>query len=419
MEANGRDVLVATALRNEVIRQTSSVELIASENIASAQVLEAQGSVFTNKYAEGYPFKRYYGGCKFADEVEALAIARAKLVFNCRFANVQPHSGSQMNQAVFLALLSPGDTIMGLDLKCGGHLTHGSPVNLSGKWFSAVSYGVRRHDGLVDMDEVLWKALVHRPKLIITGATAYARVWDWEKFRLVADLIGAVLLADISHIAGLVAANLHSSPFPHCHIVTTTTHNSLRGPRGGLILTNEADLAKKIDLSVFPGLQGGPLVHAIAAKAVALFEALQPGFKLYARSVVANAKAMCCKFGQLGVSVVSGGTDNHLVLLSLSAFGITGKQLEAALDRCHIFTNNNCVPFDARPPTTTSGLRLGSCSCSTRGMKEPEFEALSEVIFSVLTRLSSKRIDFRFESSVRAQVFDLADRFPFYLNRLY
>ncbi|WGS83496.1 MAG: serine hydroxymethyltransferase [Candidatus Hodgkinia cicadicola] len=419
MEANGRDVLVAAALRNEVIRQTSSVELTASGNIASAQVLEAQGSVFTNKYAEGYPFKRYYGGCEFADEVETLATTRAKLVFNCRFANVQPHSGSQMNQAVFLAFLSPGDTIMGLDLKCGGHLTHGSPVNLSGKWFSAVSYGVRRHDGLVDMDEVLWKALAHRPKLIITGATAYARVWDWEKFRLVADLIGAMLLADISHIAGLVAANLHPSPFPHCHIVTTTTHKSLRGPQGGLILTNEADLAKKIDLSVFPGLQGGPSVQSIAAKAVALFEALQPGFKLYASRVVANAKAMCCKLGQLGVGIVSGGTDNHLVLLSLSAFGITGKQLEAALDRCHIVTNNNCVPFDANPPSTTSGLTLGSCSCSTRGMREPEFEALSEVIFSVLTRLRSKRIDFKFESSVRAQVFDLVDRFPVYVNRLY
>ncbi|XXM93743.1 serine hydroxymethyltransferase [Candidatus Hodgkinia cicadicola] len=419
MEASGRDVLVAAALRNEVIRQASSVQLIASENMASVQVLEAQGSVFTNKYAEGYPFKRYYGGCEFADEVEALAIARAKLVFNCRFANVQPHSGSQMNQAVFLAFLRPGDTIMGLDLKCGGHLTHGSPVNLSGKWFNAVSYGVRRHDGLIDMDEVLWKALAHRPKLIITGATAYARVWDWERFRLVADLIGAMLLADVSHIAGLVAASLHPSPFPYCHVVTTTTHKSLRGPRGGLILTNEPDLAKKIDLSVFPGLQGGPLVHGIAAKAVALFEALQPGFKLYASSVVANAKAMCCKFGRLGASVVSGGTDNHLVLLSLSGFGITGKQLEAALNRCHVVTNKNSVPFDANPPSTTSGLRLGSCSCSARGMKEPEFEALSEVIFSVLTRLRSKRIDFRFESGVRAQVFDLVDRFPVYLNRLY
>ena len=319
------------AIEKELGRQRHEIELIASENIVSRAVLEAQGSIMTNKYAEGYPGKRYYGGCQFVDIAEELAIERAKKLFGVGFANVQPNSGSQMNQAVFLALLQPGDTFMGLDLNSGGHLTHGSPVNMSGKWFNVVSYGVREGDNLLDMDEVARKADEHKPKLIIAGGTAYSRIWDWKRFREIADSVGAYLMVDMAHIAGLVAGGQHPSPFPHCHVATTTTHKSLRGPRGGMILTNEEDLAKKFNSAVFPGLQGGPLMHVIAAKAVALGEALQPSFKDYAAQIVKNAKALSETLVAGGVDVVSGGTDNHLMLVDLRKKNATGKRAEAAL----------------------------------------------------------------------------------------
>jgi glycine hydroxymethyltransferase len=374
------------------------------------------GTVLTNKYAEGYPGHRYYGGCHVVDEVETLAIERAKELFGCGFANVQPNSGSQMNQAVFLALLKPGDTFMGLDLNSGGHLTHGSPVNMSGKWFTVVSYGVRQQDQLLDMEEVRIKALEHRPKLILAGGTAYSRVWDWAAFRAIADEIGAWLMVDMAHIAGLVAGGVHPSPLPHAHVVTTTTHKSLRGPRGGLILTNDEAVAKKVNSAVFPGLQGGPLMHVIAAKAVALGEALRPDFKAYAGQVVANARAMAGALMKGGIDIVSGGTDNHLMLADLRPKGATGKAAEAALGRAHITCNKNGIPFDPEPPMVTSGIRLGTPAGTTRGFGAAEFAEIGGLIVEVLDGLATNGPDGNavVEAGVKARVKALCDRFPIY-----
>ncbi|MBN9306405.1 MAG: serine hydroxymethyltransferase [Devosia sp. 67-54] len=411
------DPEIAEAIRNELGRQQHEIELIASENIVSKAVLEAQGSIMTNKYAEGYPGKRYYGGCQYVDVAENLAIARAKQLFGAGFANVQPNSGSQMNQAVFLALLQPGDTFMGLDLNSGGHLTHGSPVNMSGKWFKVVSYGVRKDDHLLDMDEVERKAHEHKPKLILAGGTAYSRIWDWKRFREIADSIGAYLMVDMAHIAGLVAGGVHPSPVPHAHVVTTTTHKSLRGPRGGMILTNDEDIAKKINSAVFPGLQGGPLMHVIAAKAVALKEALQPEFKAYARQVVANAKALSSALIEHGLDVVSGGTDNHLMLVDLRPKNATGKRAEAALGRANITCNKNGIPFDPEKPFVTSGVRLGTPAGTTRGFGEAEFRLIGQYIVEVLDGLREANSDdgnAAVEAAVRDKVRALTARFPIY-----
>jgi len=405
------------AIGKELGRQREEIELIASENIVSRAVLEAQGSIMTNKYAEGYPGKRYYGGCQFVDIAEELAIERAKKLFSCRFANVQPNSGSQMNQAVFLALMRPGDTFMGLDLNSGGHLTHGSPVNMSGKWFHVVSYGVRRDDHLLDMDEVERLAHVHNPKLIIAGGTAYSRVWDFERFREIADAVGAYLMVDMAHIAGLVAGGAHPSPLPHAHVVTTTTHKSLRGPRGGMILTNDEDIAKKINSAVFPGLQGGPLMHVIAAKAVAFAEALQPEFKAYAKDVVANAKALAASLQETGLDIVSGGTDNHLMLVDLRPKNATGKRAEAALGRAHVTCNKNGIPFDPEKPFVTSGIRLGTPAGTTRGFGQAEFREIGKLIAEVLDGLKAANSDegnAAVEAAVKDKVMALAERFPIY-----
>ncbi|WP_133365213.1 serine hydroxymethyltransferase [Qipengyuania sediminis] len=410
------DPEVYAAVRHELARQQDRIELIASENIASRAVLEAAGSVFTNKYAEGYPGKRYYGGCDYADVIETLAIERARQLFGCAFANVQPNSGSQMNQAVFLALLQPGDTFMGLDLNSGGHLTHGSPVNMSGKWFNPVSYGVRREDERIDMDEVLAIAKANRPKLIIAGGTAYSRVWDWEGFRRVADEVGAVLMVDLSHIAGLVAGGAHPSPFPHAHVVTTTTHKSLRGPRSGLILWDDEGLTKPINMAVFPGLQGGPLMHIVAAKAVAFREALRPEFKLYAHAVVENARALAASIEEHGLRVVSGGTDNHSMLVDLTARSVTGKDAEKALDRAWLTTNKNGIPFDTRSPFVTSGIRLGTPAGTTRGFGVAEFRAIGRLIAQVVDGVATAGAggEGAVEESVRAEVAGLCARFPVY-----
>ncbi|MDF3605247.1 serine hydroxymethyltransferase [Paracoccus sp. DMF-8] len=411
-----RDPAVFGAIRNELGRQRDEIELIASENIVSKAVLEAQGSVLTNKYAEGYPGKRYYGGCQYVDVVEDLAIERAKELFGCQFANVQPNSGSQMNQAVFLALLQPGDTFMGLDLNSGGHLTHGSPVNMSGKWFNVVSYGVRQQDQLLDMEDVRAKALANKPKLIVAGGTAYSRVWDWAAFRAIADEVGAYLMVDMAHIAGLVAGGQHPSPLPHAHVVTTTTHKSLRGPRGGMVLTNDADIAKKINSAVFPGLQGGPLMHVIAAKAVAFGEALEPGFKDYAAQVVKNAQAMADELMKGGIDIVSGGTDNHLCLADLRPKSVTGKATEAALGRAHITCNKNGVPFDPEKPFVTSGIRLGAPAGTTRGFGEEEFRQIARWITEVVDGLAANGEDGNaaVEAKVKAEVEALCKRFPLY-----
>ena len=411
-----RDPEIAEAIRQELGRQRDEIELIASENIVSRAVLEAQGSVLTNKYAEGYPGKRYYGGCQYVDIAETLAIERAKQLFGCEFANVQPNSGSQMNQAVFLALLQPGDTFMGLDLNSGGHLTHGSPVNMSGKWFDVVSYGVRKQDQLLDMEEVRTKAREHRPKLILAGGTAYSRVWDWAAFRQIADEVGAWLMVDMAHIAGLVAGGVHPSPLPHAHVVTTTTHKSLRGPRGGMILTNDAEIAKKVNSAVFPGLQGGPLMHVIAAKAVALKEALDPSFKDYAAQVVKNAQAMADELMKGGIDIVSGGTDNHLCLADLRPKGVTGKATEAALGRAHITVNKNGVPFDPEKPFVTSGVRLGAPAGTTRGFKEEEFRQIARWIVEVVDGLAAhgEEGNAATEEKVKGQVSALCARFPLY-----
>jgi len=413
---DSRDPEIFGAIRKELGRQRDEIELIASENIVSKAVLEAQGSVLTNKYAEGYPGKRYYGGCQYVDIVEDLAIERAKKLFDCGFANVQPNSGSQMNQAVFLALLQPGDTFMGLDLNSGGHLTHGSPVNMSGKWFNVVSYGVRKQDQLLDMEAIRASALEHKPKLIVAGGTAYSRVWDWAEFRKIADEVGAYLMVDMAHIAGLVAGGQHPSPLPHAHVVTTTTHKSLRGPRGGMVLTNDADIAKKINSAVFPGLQGGPLMHVIAAKAVAFKEALEPGFKDYAAQVVKNARAMADELMMGGIDIVSGGTDNHLCLADLRPKGVTGKATEAALGRAHITCNKNGVPFDPEKPFVTSGIRLGAPAGTTRGFGEEEFRQIARWIVEVVDGLAAngEEGNAEVEAKVKAEVEALCARFPLY-----
>ncbi len=413
------DPEVHAIIGRELGRQRDRIELIASENITSPAVLEATGSVFTNKYAEGYPGKRYYGGCDYADEVENLAIARAKQLFGCNFANVQPNSGSQMNQAVFLALLNPGDTFMGLDLASGGHLTHGSPVNMSGKWFNAVPYGVRREDERLDMDQVRDLARKHKPKLIISGATAYPRTWDFAAFREIADEVGAYLLADMSHFSGLVAGGAHPSPFPHAHIVTSTTHKSLRGPRSGIILWNDEELTKRLNMAVFPGLQGGPLMHVIAGKAVAFGEALRPEFKTYAASIVENAKALAASLEESGLRVVSGGTDNHLMLVDLSPKDVTGKAAEHGLDRAFLTCNKNGIPFDTKSPFVTSGVRLGTPAGTTRGFGPAEFRKVGQMIAEVVDGMSrnGEEGDAQVEERVRRQVAELCEAFPVYPGR--
>lgn len=410
------DPEIATAIGKELARQQDKIELIASENIASKAVLEATGSVFTNKYAEGYPGKRYYGGCDYADVVETLAIERAKQLFGCEFANVQPNSGSQMNQAVFLAMLQPGDTFMGLDLNSGGHLTHGSPVNMSGKWFNPVSYGVTEGSELIDMDAVAATAREHKPKLIICGGTAYSRVWDFAAFRKIADEVGAILLCDMSHISGLVAGGAHPSPFPHCDIVTSTTHKSLRGPRSGIILWNDEKFTKPLNMAVFPGLQGGPLMHVVAAKAVAFKEALTPEFKTYAHRVVENARALAASLEENDLRIVSGGTDNHSMLVDLTAKDVTGKAAEAGLDRAWLTCNKNGIPFDTRSPFVTSGIRLGTPAGTTRGFGPEEFRQVGQLIAEVVNGLSKNgpEGDAQVEESVRGRVAALCADFPVY-----
>ena len=400
----------------ELERQRDEIELIASENMVSRAVLETAGSVLTNKYAEGYPGNRYYGGCQHVDEVETLAIERAKSLFKCRFANVQSHSGSTANQAAFLALMKPGDTFMGLSLAAGGHLTHGAPVNLSGKWFKVVSYGVRRQDHRIDMDELAALAREHRPRVIVAGGSAYPRVIDFAGFRAIADEVGAYLMVDMAHFAGLVAGGAHPSPFPHAHVVTSTTHKTLRGPRGAMILSNEEDLAKKINSAVFPGLQGGPLMHIIAAKAVAFGEALRPEFRAYARAVVENAKALGEVLNAAGHDLVSGGTDTHLLLVDLRPKKLTGNVAEKALGRAHITINKNGVPFDPEKPTVTSGIRLGSPAGTTRGFGIAEFRQIGRMIAEVLDGLatSGEAGNARLEAKVKAEAIALTERFPIY-----
>jgi glycine hydroxymethyltransferase len=410
------DPEIARTIGQELGRQQHEIELIASENIVSRAVLEAQGSVLTNKYAEGYPGRRYYGGCQFVDAAEELAIGRAKKLFSCDFANVQPSSGSQANQAVFLALLKPGDTILGMSLAAGGHLTHGAPPNLSGKWFNAVQYGVRREDGLIDFDQVAELAGKHRPKLIIAGGSAYSRFIDFARFREIADRVGAFLFVDMAHFAGLVAGGQHPSPFPHAHVAASTTHKTLRGPRGGFVLTNDEEIAKKINSAVFPGLQGGPLMHVIAAKAVAFGEALRPDFRLYARDVVQNAKALAETLMKGGCDIVSGGTDTHLMLVDLRPKRLTGKAAETALGRADITCNKNGVPFDPEKPTVTSGVRLGTPAGTTRGFGIREFQEIGRLIIEVLDGLvaNGEAGNGEAEASVRRQVKALTDRFPIY-----
>ncbi len=409
------DPELAAAIDGECRRQQSQIELIASENIVSRAVLEAQGSVLTNKYAEGYPGRRYYGGCAFVDIAERLAIERAKRLFSCGFANVQPHAGAQANQAAFLALLSPGDTILGLSLAAGGHLTHGAPPNLSGKWFHALTYGVSAEDGRIDFAEVERLAEAHRPRLIIAGGSAYPRIIDFARFRAIADRIGAFLMVDMAHFAGLVAGGAHPSPLPHAHVVTTTTHKTLRGPRGGMILCNDPDIAKRIDSAVFPGLQGGPLMHAIAAKAVALGEALQPSFAVYARAVIENAQILAATLQKTGLAIVSGGTDTHLMLVDLRPIGLTGRDAEQALERAGITCNKNGIPFDPQKPTITSGVRLGSPAATTRGFGVAEFRRVGEWIAEVLRGLAAEPGgSAKVEAQVRQAVGALCARFPIY-----
>jgi glycine hydroxymethyltransferase len=409
------DPEIAGVLQSELRRQHDEIELIASENYVSRAVLEAAGSVLTNKYAEGYPAKRYYGGCHVVDVAEELAIERAKRLFACEFANVQPHSGSQANQGVFLAVLKPGETILGMGIDAGGHLTHGAAPNLSGKWFNAVHYGVHRDTGLIDYGQVERLANEHRPRLIIAGGSAYPRIIDFKRFREIADSVGALLLVDMAHFAGLVAGGAHPSPFPHAHIATTTTHKTLRGPRGALILTNDGELAKKINSAIFPGLQGGPLMHIIAAKAVAFSEALRPEFKAYARAVVENAKALGESLKASGADLVSGGTDTHLLLADLRPKGLTGKAVEAALGRAHITVNKNGVPFDPQKPTITSGIRVGSPAGTTRGFGLKEFSSIGTMIGTVLDGLKQGENKARdAEEAVKAEALALCSRFPIY-----
>jgi glycine hydroxymethyltransferase len=411
-----RDPEVAAAIAAELGRQRDKIELIASENIVSRAVLEAQGSVLTNKYAEGYPGRRYYGGCEYVDVAEDLAIERATRLFACDFANVQPHSGAQANQAVFFALMQPGDTFMGLDLAAGGHLTHGSPANQSGKWFRPVSYGVRRQDQRIDMDEVESLAKQHRPKLIVAGGSAYARIIDFVRFRAIADSVGAFLMVDMAHFAGLVAGGVHPNPLEHAHVVTTTTHKTLRGPRGGMILSRDVDLGKKINSAVFPGLQGGPLMHVIAAKAVAFGEALRPEFKLYAKAVVENAKVLAETLHAAGLDIVSGGTDTHLMLVDLRPKKATGRPTEKALDRAAITTNKNAVPFDTEKPAVTSGIRLGSPAGTTRGFGPAEFREIGKLIVEVIDAVAKngEAGDPAVEAGVAERARHLCKRFPIY-----
>ncbi len=411
MTIEGFDDELARALADERQRQEDHIELIASENYTSPRVLAAQGSVLTNKYAEGYPGKRYYGGCEFVDVAERLAIERAKALFGAAFANVQPHSGSQANQAVYFSLLTPGDTILGMSLDHGGHLTHGAKVNFSGKLFKAVQYGVKPDTGEIDYDQVERLATEHRPKLIVAGFSAYSRVIDWARFRRIADAVGAHFLVDMAHVAGLVAAGVYPNPVPIADVVTTTTHKTLRGPRGGLILARpNEEIHKKLNSMVFPGIQGGPLMHVIAAKAVAFQEALQPEFKAYARQVVANARALAAGLQARGFPIVSGGTDNHLFLLDLTTKSVTGKDADAALGRAHITVNKNAVPNDPRPPMVTSGLRIGTPAITTRGFKEPEMARLANWIADLLDHFGDERVVDR----VRAEVVALCARFPVY-----
>jgi glycine hydroxymethyltransferase len=411
----GLDPEIAAVIQGERRRQQRQIELIASENFASPAVLEAQGSVLTNKYAEGYPGRRYYGGCECVDAAEQLAIDRAKRLFGCAFANVQPHSGASANLAVFLALLQPGDTILGMSLAAGGHLSHGAPPNVSGKWFEAMGYGVDQQDQRIDFDEVAELAECHRPKLIIAGGSAYPRVLDFARFRAIADAVGAYLMVDMAHIAGLVATGIHPSPFPHAHVVTSTTHKTLRGPRGGLILTDDPDLGRKLNAATFPGLQGGPLMHVIAAKAVAFDEALRPDFKIYARNVVENARALAEVLVAGGLDLVTGGTDNHLLLVDLRPKGLTGRAVENSLERARITCNMNSIPFDPEKRTITSGIRLGSPAATTRGFGIAEFQETGRLIVEVLDGLAASPDDNRaVEERVRAQVENLCARFPVY-----
>ncbi len=410
------DPEIAEAIGLELGRQRHEIELIASENIVSRAVLEAQGSVLTNKYAEGLPGRRYYGGCQYVDIAETLAIDRVKKLFGAGFANVQPHSGASANVAAFMALMSPGDTFLGLNLAAGGHLSHGSPVNVSGKWFKAVPYGVRRDDHRIDMAELARLAEQHRPKVIVAGGSAYPRVIDFRGFREIADSVGAKLMVDMAHFAGLVAGGAHPSPFPHAHVVTSTTHKTLRGPRGGFILTNDEELAKRINSAVFPGTQGGPLMHVIAAKAVAFGEALRPSFRLYAKNVAENAKALAETLRSKGLDIVSGGTDTHLMLVDLRPKRLTGKVAEIALGRAHITCNKNGIPFDPEKPTVTSGIRLGTPAGTSRGFGIAEFRQVGELIVEVLDALSHNGTeeDAAAEAAVRDKVKRLISRFPIY-----
>ena len=410
------DPAVFEAVGREFRRQQDQIELIASENIVSRAVLEAQGSVLTNKYAEGYPGRRYYGGCEEVDVAETLAIERAKALFDCAWANVQPHSGSQANQAVFMALMKPGDTFMGMDLNAGGHLTHGKSVNQSGKWFRPVAYTVRQQDQIIDYDDLAEIASECRPKLIIAGGSAYSRVIDFARFREVADSVGAYLMVDMAHFAGLVAAGVFPSPLPHAHAVTTTTHKTLRGPRGGMIVSNHSKLGKKIDAAVFPGIQGGPLMHVVAAKAVALGEALRPEFKLYARRVIDNARVLADALAAAGMNIISGGTDSHLMVVDLTPKGVTGKAAEAGLERANITCSRSTIPFDPRPPVISSGVRLGTPAGTTRGFGPTEFRCIGQLIAEVVDGLAAfgEAGDSAVETRVRGEVRDLTARFPIY-----
>ncbi|MEQ1610534.1 MAG: serine hydroxymethyltransferase [Hyphomonadaceae bacterium] len=408
------DPVIAKWIGEELGRQSHQIELIASENIVSRAVLEAQGSLLTNKYAEGYPGKRYYGGCEFVDEVETLAIERAKQLFNCEFANVQPSSGSQANQAVFNALISPGDSILGMSLDAGGHLTHGAKANQSGKWFKAHSYGVRLQDGRIDFDDVRKAAKESQPKLIIAGGSAYSRTIDFAQFRAIADEVGAFFMVDMAHFAGLVAAGLIPSPLGHAHVVTTTTHKTLRGPRGGMVLTNDADIAKKVNSAVFPGIQGGPLMHVIAGKAVAFAEAAKPSFKTYAQAVIDNARVLAETLKVGGLDIVSGGTDTHLMLVDLRPKGVKGNATEKALERAYITCNKNGVPFDPEKPMVTSGVRVGSPAATTRGFGTVEFRQVGRWMIEIVDALAAGGDTAAVEGKVREEVMALTARFPIY-----
>ncbi len=413
-----RDPEIFGAIRQELGRQRHEIELIASENIVSAAVMEAQGSVMTNKYAEGYPGRRYYGGCQFVDIAEDLAINRAKELFGCEFANVQPNSGSQANQGVYQALLTPGDTILGMSLDAGGHLTHGAKPNQSGKWFNAIQYGVRQQDSQIDYDQIQALATEHKPKLIIAGGSAIPRIIDFPKMREIADSVGALLMVDMAHFAGLVAAGIYPSPFPYADVATTTTHKTLRGPRGGMILTNNEDIAKKVNSAIFPGIQGGPLMHVIAGKAVAFGEALRPEFKSYQKQVVVNAQALADQLMKGGLDIVTGGTDSHVMLVDLRPKGVKGNDTEKALGRAHITCNKNGIPFDPEKPTVTSGVRLGTPAGTTRGFGEAEFRQIADWIVEVVDGLAANGADgnAEIEAKVREEVAALCEKFPLYPN---